>query len=205
MRIKFAIIEFCFTVNFFKRRCTIWTRYVPTVPIVDMGKEGQTLISPWSFLIRKLSFIELPWELLALCQFSVVKAIDNAISWPDKLETSLMAHGGSNGNRSEKREGEVESRKWASDSFWVWRTSGLTRDGTAEPNSRDQALRREWGQGKFRFSCSADHKQDWQPYPVDAQSAESDDHTHTHKHTHTRKTVFSSVSTCYNPYSCPAA
>ena len=24
---------------------------------------------------------------------------------------------------------------------------------------------------------SADHEQDWQPYPVDAQSAESDDHT----------------------------
>ena len=58
--------------------------------------------------------------------------------------------------------------------------SGLTRDGTAEPNSRDQILRRERGQGKFRFLCSADHKQDWQPYPVDAQSAESDDHTHTH-------------------------
>ena len=27
---------------------------------------------------------------------------------------------------------------------------------------------------------SADHEQDWQPYPVDAQSAESDDHTHIH-------------------------
>ena len=58
--------------------------------------------------------------------------------------------------------------------------SGLTRDGTAEPNSRDQILRRERGQGKFRFPCSADHKKDWQPYPVDVQSAESDDHTHTH-------------------------
>ena len=58
--------------------------------------------------------------------------------------------------------------------------SRLTRDGTAEPNSRDQTLRRERGLGKFRFPCSADHKQDWQPYPVDAQPAESDDHTHTH-------------------------
>ena len=29
--------------------------------------------------------------------------------------------------------------------------SGLTRDGTAEPVSRDQILRREWGQGKNIF------------------------------------------------------
>ena len=53
-------------------------------------------------------------------------------------------------------------------------------NGTAEPNSRDQALRRERVQGKFRFPCSADHEQDWQPYPVDVQSAESDDHIHKH-------------------------
>ena len=57
--------------------------------------------------------------------------------------------------------------------------SGLTRDGTAEPNSRDQTFRRERGQGKSDFPCSADHEQDWKPYPVDTQSAESDDDTHT--------------------------
>ena len=73
----------------------------------------------------------------------------------------------------------VESRKHAPDSAWVWRMSRLTRDGTAEPNSRDQTLRRERGQGKSNFPCSADHEQDWQPHPVDAQSAKSDDHTHT--------------------------
>ena len=39
--------------------------------------------------------------------------------------------------------------------------SRLTRDGTAEPVSRDQILRRERGQGKTRFPCSADHEQDW--------------------------------------------
>ena len=60
------------------------------------------------------------------------------------------------------------------------RMRGLTRDGTAELNSRDQTLRHERGQEKIRFPCSADHEQDRQPYPVDAQSAESDDHTHTH-------------------------
>ena len=60
--------------------------------------------------------------------------------------------------------------------------SGLTRDGTAEPNSRDQTLRRERGQGKFVSPVQlTDHKQqEWQPYLVDAQSAESDDHLYTH-------------------------
>ena len=47
--------------------------------------------------------------------------------------------------------------------------SRLTRDGTAEPVSRDQILRREQGKGNnIHFPCSADHEQDyWQPYPVD--------------------------------------
>ena len=48
--------------------------------------------------------------------------------------------------------------------------SRLTRDGTAEPVSRDRILRRERGQGNINFSCSADHEQDWQPYPVDPYS-----------------------------------
>ena len=43
----------------------------------------------------------------------------------------------------------------------------LTRDGTAELFSKDQILRRERGQEKNIFPCSADHEQDWQPYPVD--------------------------------------
>ena len=47
----------------------------------------------------------------------------------------------------------------------------LTRDGTAEPVSRDQILRHARGQGNIHFPCSADHEQDWQPYPVDPYSA----------------------------------
>ena len=43
-------------------------------------------------------------------------------------------------------------------------------DGTAEPVSRDQILRRERGQGNIHFPCSADHVQDQQPYPVDPYS-----------------------------------
>ena len=44
-----------------------------------------------------------------------------------------------------------------------WRMSWLTRDRTADPVSRDQFLKRERG---LPFPCSADNKQDWQPYHV---------------------------------------
>ena len=63
---------------------------------------------------------------------------------------------------------------------WVWRMSRLTRHGTAEPVSRDQILRRERGQGKVHFPRSADHEQNWQPYPVNPYSAICDDHTCIH-------------------------
>ena len=58
--------------------------------------------------------------------------------------------------------------------------SRLTPDGTAEPVSRDQILRHARGQGNTHFLCSADHDQDWQPYPVDPYSAICDDHTYVH-------------------------
>ena len=57
--------------------------------------------------------------------------------------------------------------------------SRLTRDGIAEPVSRDQILRHEErGQGNIHFYCSADHVQDWQPYPVDPYSCYMCDHTY---------------------------
>ena len=34
----------------------------------------------------------------------------------------------------------------------------------------DQILRRERGQGNIDFPCSADHEQDWQPFPADPYS-----------------------------------
>ena len=61
--------------------------------------------------------------------------------------------------------------------------SRLTRDGTAELVSRDQILRHARGQGIIHFPCSADHEQDWQPYPVDPYSAICDDHTYIHTYT----------------------
>ena len=46
--------------------------------------------------------------------------------------------------------------------------SRLTRDGTAEPVSGEQVLRRRREQGSINFPCLADHEQDWQHYyPVD--------------------------------------
>ena len=57
-----------------------------------------------------------------------------------------------NGRRSGTRE---ESREQALDSAWSMEMNRLTRDGTAEPVSRDQMLRRERGQGIIYFPCSA--------------------------------------------------
>ena len=59
--------------------------------------------------------------------------------------------------------------------------SRLTRDGTAEPVSRDQILTREREQGNIYFPCSADHEQDWQPYSVDPYSCYMCDQTYIHK------------------------
>ena len=53
--------------------------------------------------------------------------------------------------------------------------SRLTRDGTAELVSRGQILRPVRGLRNFHFPCSADHEQDWQPYPVDPYFAKCDD------------------------------
>ena len=69
--------------------------------------------------------------------------------------------------------------------------SRLTRDGTAETVSRDQILRHERGQGNIHFPCSADHEQDWQPYPVDPYSCYMCDHTYIH--TYIRKRAVSHI------------
>ena len=83
-----------------------------------------------------------------------------------------------NGRRRGTRE---ESRKQALDSAWSMEMSKLTRDGTAEPVSRDEILRREGGQRIIHFPCSAaDHEQDWQLCPVVRAI-----HTNTVLHTHT--------------------
>ena len=74
--------------------------------------------------------------------------------------------------------------------------SRLTRDGTVEPVSREKILRHARGQGSIHFSCSADHEQDWQPYPVDPYSAICDDHTYIEWHRMTRMTGPDCVVMC---------
>ena len=48
--------------------------------------------------------------------------------------------------------------------------SRLMQDGTAEPVSGDQVLRRERRQENIIFPSSVDHEQDWQSYSVDPHS-----------------------------------
>ena len=74
--------------------------------------------------------------------------------------------------------------------------SRLTRDGTAEPVSRDHILRRERGQRKKHFPCSADHKQYWQPHPLILTLAICDDRTYIHN----LKMVHTLVVTCIMLY-----
>ena len=74
--------------------------------------------------------------------------------------------------------------------------SRLTRDGTAEPVSRDQILRRERGQVNIHVPCSADHEQDWQPYSVEPYSCYVCDHTYMQWHI---------VLNPQSPYTCAAA
>ena len=54
--------------------------------------------------------------------------------------------------------------------------SRLTRDGTTGTVAPHQFFRRERGHGNIHFPCSAEHKQDWQPYPVDPYSCHMCDH-----------------------------
>ena len=74
----------------------------------------------------------------------------------------------------------------------------LTRDGTAESVSRDQILRHARGQGNAHFPCSADHEQDWQPYPVDPYSAICDDHTYIHRYIYARRIEYINIRTWHN-------
>ena len=83
-----------------------------------------------------------------------------------------------NGRRRGRRGYREESRGEAPDLARVWRMNRLTGDGTTEPASRDQILRRERGQGNIHFPCIADPEQDWQPYMVDPYSAGCDDRKH---------------------------
>ena len=69
---------------------------------------------------------------------------------------------------------------------------GLTR--FARPNSQART-----GTGEYYFPCSADHEQDWQPYPVDPYSAICDDHTYIHTYFSSCYLVLYLLGHRYNP------
>ena len=72
--------------------------------------------------------------------------------------------------------------------------SRLTRDGTVKTVSRDQILRHARGQGNVHFLCSADHEQDWQPYPVDPYSAICDNYKYINHCVACSADIFQNVS-----------
>ena len=76
----------------------------------------------------------------------------------------------------------------------------MTRDGTAEPYSRDQTLMHERGKEKKKFPVQLTTSRIGN-HTVDAQSAESDDHTHTHAHTSKHVSVPLSTSPTLTPSS----
>ena len=124
------------------------------------GKERRILIGPWwpakAALVR--NYLEVYWPCAG--GLSAVNAIGTQLR--DPINSGL-----------------TQWRIWR---FYKWtppRNSGgipkvstrfslsmemsrLTRDGTAEPVSREKILRHARGQGNIHFPCSADHEQDWQ-------------------------------------------
>ena len=59
-------------------------------------------------------------------------------------------------------------------------TVHVDRDTPMGDSGRAVYIRRERGQGNIHFPCSADHEQDWQPYPVDPYSCYTCDNTYIH-------------------------
>ena len=68
-----------------------------------------------------------------------------------------MAVGGIHKRRLGKRGSKGGSLGASIRSAWVWKMNGMTREGTAEPVSRDEILGRVRRQEKYFFPRSADH------------------------------------------------
>ena len=133
---------------------------MPSVQVVGVGKERHTSIGQWDYLERQHTpiLLELSWD-----QWPCAGGLSVVTPLERKFCVRLTRWRFSGADTTPWREagGQRGAREYAPDSAWAWRMGGLTRDGTAEPVSRDQILRRERGRGKFIFSLFSDHKQDW--------------------------------------------
>ena len=86
-----------------------------------------------------------------------------------------VSYGRRRGTREESRKHQIQPE-------YGDEQTDAGRDGFSAA-SRDQILRHARGQGNVHFPCSADHEQDWQPYPVDPYSAIiCDDDTYIHSY-----------------------
>ena len=111
---------------------------------------------------------ELPCGLLALCRrIPAVNAI--GMDLRDPINPGLTRSRKAVQKKKKKMDTAAELGRNPVSKHQIqpeYELSRLTRDGTAKPVSRDQILTRERGQEHIDFPCSADHVQDWQPYPV---------------------------------------
>ena len=113
------------------------------IPVVGVGKERRIKIGPWWWnLKRQNPLVQLPWGLLALCRRTLgTERHRFGTAWPEKLGKKarwrLTVY---IWTRSQKAGGIP----WVSTRFSLsMEMSGLKRDATAEPVSRDQIFRRE--------------------------------------------------------------
>ena len=133
------------------------------------GKERRILIAPWwcKGNPRYWNYVEVYWPYAG--GLSAVNAVGTQLR--DPINSGLTRWRMAvwiNKWTPPRKSGGIP---WESTRFSLsMEMSRLTRDGKAEPVSRDQILRRERGQGNIDFPCSADHEQVWQPYPVDPYS-----------------------------------
>ena len=77
---------------------------------------------------------------------------------------------------------ETSARRLSAESAEVYSTADLSADAAHIPFSIPPELLithvRQRGQGNIHFPCSADHEQDWQPFPVDPYFCYMCDHTY---------------------------
>ena len=167
---RLGILSQYFSIAIFSDRKIYIPPVLSTCPLhtnSGCGKERRILIGPWwpakAALVR--NYLEVYWPCAG--GLLVVNAIGKQLRDPKNLGLTrwrMAVHKWT----SPRNSGGIP---WVSTRFSLsMEMSRLTRDGTAEPVSQDQIIRHARGQGNFHFPCSADHGQDWQPYPVDPYS-----------------------------------
>ena len=131
-------------------------RYPPVASLLD---QCHCKCSVFCFVLSSIFGEILFYYYSSLCVLCVMLCAGQVPSF-NGLDTFRRRHRHSL-YRGKREGGEEPARKHQiDDSVWLWTMSGLTWDGMTELVSRAQILRREWGQGKNNFTCSANHEHD---------------------------------------------